>query len=88
MELQIDQKQLQEWGKRGELLIIWGCEKCSKKIPFYKSGNDKIDAIILCWCHDHHFCDNCIKPKSNPIKKNPEIERINFLLETYGTIEI
>ena len=86
--LQIEPELLNEWKKEGELLIIWKCERCFEKIPFYKSGNELIDSIYLWWAHDHKYCWRCEK-KINGIKdkKKEIIPRINSLLEKYEPVE-
>ena len=72
--------------KKEDLLTIWGCEKCGKLKPFYKSGNDLIDGIYLCWAHDHKYCSKCEK-KMIP-ENNYSTSRINMLLKFYEGIEI
>ena len=89
MAQQINKELLEEWERKGELLMIWQCEKCFRKIPFYKSENELINALYLWWGHDHKFCDKCIK-KLNPLPKqeeNFEDKRVKYLLETYGLEE-
>lgn len=84
MAPQIKLELLREWKKKGELLIIWRCEKCFIKIPFYKSGSPFIDSIYLWWAHDHKYCDKCKKEKNNnPKEENTEDKRIKNLLEKY-----
>lgn len=71
---------LEKFQQRGEILVIWCCEKCQIKKPFYKSGNDFIDGIYLMWAKDHKLCDKCSNPhKKIILKKN----RISNLLEEY-----
>lgn len=87
MALQIKLELLKEWEKKGKLLIIWRCERCYKKIPFYKSGNPLIDSIYLWWAKDHKYCEDCekkLKNKNNPkVKEDTEIIKIVNLLEKY-----
>lgn len=81
---QIEPRLLTLLQKKGELLVIWRCERCYKIIPFYKQ-NHFIDNIILAWAHDHRFCNRCL----NPIKKkvNPD-NRVYRLLEKYEFYEM
>ena len=81
---QIKPELLNEWKKKGKLIGIWRCERCYKKIPFYKEM-PLIDMIHLCWAHDHKYCPKCEKKIKgiNTIKKKEEILRINHLLEKY-----
>ena len=83
---QIQPELLKKWKKKGELIVIWRCERCYKKIPFYKQ-NPFIDNISLAWAHDHKYCDKCEKKikKNNPglQNTNPENLRINILLKKY-----
>jgi len=87
MAPQIKLELLEEWKKKGKLLVIWRCERCYRKIPFFKSGNPLIDSIYLWWVRDHKYCYNCekkIKKKNNPKpKQDTEIIRIGNLLEKY-----
>jgi len=76
----LQQPFLEKIQQRGEVLIIWCCEKCRKKMPFYKSGNDFIDGIYLMWARDHKFCDKCLNPPKKTILKE---NRISKLLEEY-----
>jgi len=81
---QISKELLEDLGKKGEVLVIWQCEKCFKTIPFYKSGNELIDTIYLWWAHDHKYCE-CEKEKKPKKKENDQ--RINDLLEKYEPLE-
>ena len=86
---QIRPKLLKEWKKKGDLLVIWRCERCYKKIPFYKQ-NPFIDNIRLAWTHNHKYCDKCekkLKKNNRPKENNPENLRINLLLEKYEFYE-
>ena len=86
MAPQIQQELINEWKKKGELISIWGCDRCFKKIPFYKSGDEVIDHIYLWWSRDHKYCDSCKKKIENNnkiIKKPDQGQNIKELLEKY-----
>ncbi len=86
MAQQIKPELLKKWQKKGELLVIWRCDRCYKKIPFYKSGNEFIDGIYLWWAHDHKYCPECRKKlEGNNLKpkENPNDKRIKDLLDKY-----
>ena len=83
---QIKPELLNEWKKKGELLRIWRCEGCYKKIPFYKQ-NPFIDMITMAWTHDHKYCWQCEKKMNGITKKKVQIPRINRLLEIYEAEE-
>ena len=89
---QIKPELLNEWKKKGDLLAIWRCERCYKKIPFYKQ-NPFIDNISLAWVHNHKYCDKCEKkikknnPRPNIILKNLRINRLLKKYEFYDEIE-
>ena len=68
--------------RKEKLLIIWGCEKCKKLIPIYKSENKLIDTICLCWARDHKYCQNCEKSQPKIETDNPLL-RIKHLLKIY-----
>ncbi len=81
---QINPELLNKWKKKGELIVIWRCERCCKKIPFYKSNMSLINMITLAWTHNHKYCPKCKKKiKGIPNKKKVQIPRINRLLEIY-----
>lgn len=81
---QIKPELLNKWKNKGNLIIIWRCECCYKKIPFYKSDMPIIDMIHFAWARDHKYCDKCEKKlKGIPLFKKKEIPRINQLLEIY-----
>ena len=61
MVSQINPELLEKWKKNGELLIIWRCERCYKKLPLYKSKNPLINSIYLSWTKYHQYCDKCKK---------------------------
>ena len=80
---QINPELLNKWKEKGDLIAIWKCDKCSKKLLFYKE-NSFIDNIILAWVHNHQYCDKCEKKiKGIHPKKKDKILRINRLLEIY-----
>jgi len=87
---QIKPELLDIWKSKGELLIIWGCERCYKKISFYKSNLPLIDVIHLAWTHNHRYCYKCEKKIKgiSTVKKKIEIPRINRLLEKYEPLEM
>ena len=79
---------MQEWKKEGEILIIWQCNRCFKKIPLYKTNNSLVNSIYLSFARNEKYCEKC-KKKLNPkiIFKIKEIKEIR-LLEIYeGVIE-
>lgn len=63
--LQINPKLLEEWKKEGEILAIWRCDRCFRKIPFYKTDNDLINSIYLSFAQSEKYCIRC-KKKLNP----------------------
>jgi len=87
---QIKPELLKEFKKKGDLLIIWRCERCYKKIPFYKQ-NLFIDNISLAWAHNHKYCDKCEKKikKNNSGFEEEDIKnlRITRLLKKYEFYE-
>ena len=85
---QINPCLLEEWKRDGELLIIWGCERCHKKIPFYKQS-PFVDDIMMMWADDHRYCDNCYRKINGipVIREKVEISRISLLLEKYEFVE-
>ncbi len=84
MMQQIKQELLNEWKKEGELLIIFGCEYCHKKIPFYRTDNELVNRIYLDWVRNNKYCYHCEKKlHGNNSKKKEKIPRINRLLEIY-----
>ena len=81
----IDPQLLERWKKQGELLTIFRCPRCFKKIPFYKTNNELINSIYLFWVREHEYCPKCekiIKKKGLELDPNvgnimnPEIVRI------------
>lgn len=78
---QIKPQLLQEWEKEGEILVVWRCERCYKKIPFYKTNNSFIDMIHLMWAQDHKYCSRCMNKKKD--KMIIKIPRIIKILEKY-----
>ena len=81
---QIKPELLNEWKKKGEILIIWRCERCYKKSVFYKSDMPLINGISLAWAHNHKYCQQCEKKMNGiTIKKKVKVLRINRLLEKY-----
>ena len=85
---QIKPELLNKWKSMGKLIIIWRCERCYKKLLFYKSDMSLIDMIHFAWAKDHKYCNKCEK-KLKGIKpsKKKEIPRINQLLEIYEPLE-
>ena len=84
---QIKPELLNKLKSEGKLLVIWRCEHCYKKLPFYKSDIPLINMIYLAWARDHKYCGKCEKKLMGykPPKKK-EIPRINQLLEIYGRV--
>ena len=77
---------IQEWQKEGEILVIWRCQRCFKKIPFYKTNNPLIDSIYLAFANFEQYCDKC-KKKLNPqpsFKK--KVRREIILLKKYENV--
>lgn len=85
MALQIKPELLNEWKKQGEILAIWGCPRCHKKVVFYKSDRPLINSIHWAWAHNHEYCEKCYNKINGVItvKKKVEISRINLLLKKY-----
>jgi len=79
--LELQKELIEKFQKKGELLVIWRCENCGKIIPFYKSGNEFIDAIYLCWAEDHKNCPICYH-RENKIWED-ELIRVTSLLNRY-----
>ncbi len=82
---QINPQLLREWNEKGEILAIWGCHRCFKKIPFYKTDNPLIDSILLSFAKFEKYCVKCKKKKF--IKKKV-ICRESMLLRKYEGIII
>jgi len=80
---------LDEWRKNGEILTIWGCERCYKKIPFYVE-NPFVDSIKMMWAKNHKYCKKCYNKINGIIIiiKSVHIPRINILLGKYEMPEI
>jgi len=62
---QINPQIIDEWKKEGELLAIWRCEGCFKKVPFYKTDNELVNMIYLSFARNEKYCHSC-KKKNNP----------------------
>jgi len=61
MPPQIKTELINEWKKRGKLLTIWRCERCYKKVPFYKTKNPLINSIYLAFAETEKYCWKCKK---------------------------
>lgn len=86
MVSQINPQMLQEWKKDGEIIAIWRCENCFRKIPLYKTDNELINSIYLSFAQFEKDCPKC-KMRGKPIVKKKIIREI-ILLEKYeGIIE-
>lgn len=84
MVQQINPQLLQKWKKDGEILILWRCERCFKKFPFYKTDNSLVNSILLSFARNERYCSRC-RLKNFPKKK--VICKTSVLLERYeGTI--
>jgi len=80
---QINPQLLREWNKKGDILTIWRCENCFKKIPLYKTNNELINSIYFSFARFEKFCPKCrAKMKGNPIVKK-KIRREVILLRKY-----
>ena len=86
MVSQINPQILQEWKKEGELITIWRCNKCFKKIPLYKTDNPLINTIYISFAQFEKFCPKC-KMGEKPIVKK-KIRREIILLEKYEGVII
>lgn len=64
---QISKKLLDEWKKDGKILVIWRCERCYKKVPFYRTKNPLINSIYLAFAENEKYCWRC-KKKVNYLK--------------------
>ncbi len=81
---QINPQFLREWRKEGELLVIWRCENCFKKIPLYKTDNELVNMISLSFARNEKYCLKCKKNMGKPnIKKKNNPCREIFLLRRY-----
>ena len=87
--IQINPQLLKKWKKDGELLTIWSCEKCFKKIPFYKNKNLLVNSIYLSFSKHEKYCLKCKRNmnKTDTKKKNNPCREI-FLLRRYEGIII
>ncbi len=87
---QINPQLLREWKKEGELIAIWRCEKCFRKVPFYKTDNELVNLIHLSFARYEKYCLKCKKNmgKLNIKKKNPEPRRELILLRRYEGVII
>ena len=68
---QISPKLLSEWKKQGELIAIFRCERCFKKIPFYKTNNELVNMIYISYAKNERFCVECRKK----LEKHPEVKK-------------
>ena len=80
---QINPQILQEWKKKGEILCIFGCERCYRKTVFYKSNNPIVDTIHQLSAKNRKYCFQCESKLKKNVKIKKEVPRINFLLEMY-----
>ena len=85
MVIQIKPQLIQEWKKNGEILIIWGCGGCFKKVPLYKSDNPLVNSILLSFAKFEKYCPKC---KQKKFPKEKVICKISTLLEKYEGIFI
>ena len=84
---QINPQLLREWNKKGEILTIWRCENCLKKIPLYKTNNELIDSIYLSFAKFEKFCLKCkLKMKGDPIVKKKIMREVILLKKYEGVI--
>ena len=77
---------LREWQKEGEILTIWRCNRCFRKVPLYKTDNPIVNSIYLAFANFEKYCDKC-KKKLNPtivLKRN--VRREIILLKKYENI--
>ncbi len=68
---QINPQLLREWKKQGELIAIWRCERCFKKIPFYKTDNELVNMIYLAFVRNEKYCNEC----KRKLEKHPEVKK-------------
>ena len=83
---QINPELLREWKKGGELIAIWRCNKCFKKIPLYKTNSELVNSIYLSFARFEKYCPICklkISAGSIPQKK---VRREIILLRKYEGI--
>jgi len=84
---QINHQLLKDWEKQGELLAVWRCDSCFKKVPFYKTDNPIINAIYLSVARYEKYCDKCKKKLANiPHKKKIIIKEVRLLKKYEGII--
>ncbi len=87
--IQISPQLLKELKKDGELLTIWRCEKCFKKIPFYKTKNPLVNSIYLSFAGNEKYCPKCkMNMNKTDTKKKNNLCREIFLLRRYEGIII
>ena len=84
--LQINPKLLEEWKKEGEIIALWRCNRCFKKIPLYKTDNELINSIYLSFAKFERYCPACFR-KLNPIKvPKKKVRREVILLKKYENV--
>ena len=84
---QINPQIIDEWKKEGELLAIWRCKRCFKKILLYKTDNPFINSIYLSFANFEKYCTKCLNKtnKSQILKK--KMKREIILLRKYEGID-
>ncbi len=86
---QIDPQLLREWKKEGELIAIWRCEKCFRKVPLYKTDSELVNFIYRSFARYEKYCPKCKKKNKPNIKKNnPGPIREIILLRKYEGVII
>ena len=83
---QINPQILNKWKRGGELIAIFRCERCFKKIPLYKTDNALVNSIYLSFAGHEKYCPKCKMNKPN-IKKNLIRREIILLARYEGVIE-
>ncbi len=84
----INPQTLEKWKKEGELLTIFRCPRCFKKIPFYETGDELINSIYLAWASNHYYCPKCEKIKTHGDIIKKQVPRIITIIEKYDSVKI
>lgn len=85
---QINPKLLNEWKKEGEIITIWECNKCFKKIPFYKTDNLLVNSIYLSFAKFEEYCLKCLNKMNSKQIPKKKVRREIILLRRYEGIII
>ncbi len=77
---------LEQWKKKGEIIAIWRCDRCFKKVPFYKTDNPMVNEIYR-QAAKEKYCNHCKKKLQQiPEQKEIIIKEIRLLKKYEGII--